>query len=117
MNIDENEYVIVFIVNKLLVFKFLGEFYFFYVFFKLLLGYDYCCESQDVFIECVKLKGVIVMNVNLIWFSLKLDKVDVKKKFYFKRKVVKFKGWGFYIGYGGMEGGDFFLNQLMFMDM
>ncbi|XP_024398630.1 uncharacterized protein [Physcomitrium patens] len=116
MNIDENEYAIVFTANKLSAFKLLGESYPFHVSSKLLLGYDHCCESQDALIECAKSKGATVMNANLTWPSLKLDKADVKKKLHLKRKAVKSKGWGFHTGHGGTEGGDFSPNQPMPMD-
>lgn len=46
-----------------------------------------------MFVECVKFKGVIVVNVELMWLILKFNKVDVKKKLLLK---VKFKGWGFF---------------------
>lgn len=91
MNIDENEYAIVFTANKLSAFKLLGESYPFHLSSKLLLGYDHRDESQDALVECAKSKGATVVNAELTWPTLKLNKVDVKKKLLPKAKS---KGWG-----------------------
>lgn len=98
MNIDENEYAIVFTANEFSALKLLGESYPFHLSPKLLLGYDHQCESHDWFSECAKSKGVKVMNANLMWPSLKLDGMDMKKKLQEKRQGgqgTKTKGWGF----------------------
>lgn len=94
MNIDENEYAIVFTANKLSAFKLLGESYPFHLSSKLLLGYDHRDESQDALAECAKAKGATVVTGNVTWPSLKLSKADVKKKLLPKTKPVKSKGWG-----------------------
>lgn len=124
MNIDENEYAIVFTANKLSAFKLLGESYPFHLSSKLLLGYDHRDESQDALAECAKSKGATVMTANLTWPSLKLNKADVKKKLLPKAKAGKSKGWGPFHSssapqrHGGMPGtgsdaGDFSPNQSM----
>lgn len=110
MNLDENEYAIVFTANKLSAFKLLGESYPFHISSKLLLGYDHRCETQDALAECAKSKGATVVSANLAWPSLKLDKADVRKKLVLKRKA-KSKGWGFHSGHGATNAGDFSPNS------
>ncbi|KAG0575438.1 hypothetical protein M758_5G004800 [Ceratodon purpureus] len=111
MNIDENEYAIVFTANKLSAFKLLGESYPFHISSKLLLGYDHRCEDQDALAECAKSKGATVLSANLAWPSLKLDKADVRKKLVLKRKAVRSKVWGFHSTHGAANAGDFSPNQ------
>jgi selenocysteine lyase/cysteine desulfurase len=111
MNIDENEYAIVFTANKLSAFKLLGESYPFHISSKLLLGYDHRCESQDALAECARSKGATVLSANLAWPSLKLDKADVRKKLVLKRKAGRSKGWGFHSAHGAANAGDYSPNQ------
>ena len=102
MNIDENEYAIVFTANTFSALKLLGESYPFHLSPKLLLGYDHQCESLDWFSECAKSKGAKVMNANLTWPSLKLDGMDMKTKLQEKRQGwqgTRTKGWGFHNGH------------------
>jgi selenocysteine lyase/cysteine desulfurase len=101
MNIDEKEYVMVFTASTFSAFKLVGESYPFHVCKKLLLAYDHRCESLDWISECARSKGAVVTKASLMWPSLKLDAVDVRKKLSSKGKLGLESGkgrntWGFH---------------------
>ncbi|KAH7431126.1 hypothetical protein KP509_08G030900 [Ceratopteris richardii] len=95
LNLDENNYYIVFTANALCAFKLLGTSYPFHTEQNLLLAYDHKCENVDSLRDCALAKSACIQSVALSLPSCKINAVDLKDKLQSKRKVCMKKGGGY----------------------
>ncbi|MCO5577826.1 hypothetical protein L7F22_031660 [Adiantum nelumboides] len=92
LNLNEEDYYIVFTANAFSAFKLLGTAYPFHEAPNLLLAYDHKCENVGALSDCCLSKSGCVHSVALSWPWCRVDAHDLEKKLHCKKKVCMHKG-------------------------
>lgn len=87
LNLDEDDYYLVFTANAFSAFKLLGTSYPFHQAPNLILSYNHRCENADALRECSSAKSACVQNVDLSFPWCNIDTEDLRRKLQAKKKV------------------------------